>query len=613
MTDHATSSEAPRAMSHRKATMLKPQTSATRELVALDGLWRFALDSADVAEPWTAPLDTPLEAAVPASYNDLFTDPAIRDHVGWAWYQRTVRVPRGWAGERVIIRVDAATHEGVVYVNDAKVAEHVGGYLPFEADVTEHVTPGAEFRLTIGVNNELTMETIPPGVIEVAADGRRMQKYFHDFYNYSGLARSVWLASRPAVHVDDVTVVTELEGSTGVVRVDTVVAGDATVRATLRDASGAVVGSAEGESATIRVDDARLWQPGAAYLYDLTLEALVEGDVVDEYALPVGIRTIEVRGAEFLINGEPFYFTGFGKHEDTAVRGKGHDDAYLVHDFQLMDWIGANSFRTSHYPYAEEVLDFADRHGIVVIDETPAVGLNLGLIGGITGAPKLKTWSPETIGDAAQAAHAQVLRELVARDKNHPSVVLWSITNEPASNEDGAREYFEPLVQLTRELDPSRPVTFVNVMMAPAGTDLVADLFDVICLNRYYGWYTHTGDLVGAEAALEAELQQWESLYGKPLIMTEYGGDTMPGVHSVWDQPWSEEYQTALLDMFHRVHDRIPAMVGEQVWNFADFQTSPGIFRVDGNKKGVFTRDRKPKAAAHALRARWTALRDATS
>jgi beta-glucuronidase len=614
MTDHTTSTTEPsRATPRRKATMLKPQTSATRELVRLDGLWRFALDSADVPEPWAAPLDTPLEAPVPASYNDLFTDPRIREHVGWAWYQRSVRVPRGWAGDRVIVRVDAATHEGVVYVNDVKVAEHVGGYLPFEADITEHVTPGAEFRLTIGVDNELTMETIPPGTIEVAADGRRVQRYFHDFYNYAGLARSVWLASRPAVHVDDVTVVTELEGTTGIVRVDTVVSADAAVRATLRDASGTVVGTADGASATIRVADATLWQPGAAYLYQLTLEALVDGEVVDEYALPVGIRTIEVRGAEFLINGEPFYFTGFGKHEDTAVRGKGHDDAYLVHDFQLMDWIGANSFRTAHYPYAEEVMEFADRHGIVVIDETPAVGLNLGLIGGITGAPKLATWSPETIGDAAQAAHAQVLRELVARDKNHPSVVMWSITNEPASNEEGAREYFEPLVQLTRELDPSRPVTFVNVMMAPAGTDLVADLFDVICLNRYYGWYVNTGDLAAAEAGLETELRAWESLYGKPLIMTEYGADTMPGVHSVWDQPWSEEYQAAVLDMFHRVHDRIPALVGEQVWNFADFQTSAGIFRVDGNKKGVFTRDRKPKAAAHALRTRWTAMRDRAS
>ncbi|HEU4465500.1 MAG TPA: beta-glucuronidase, partial [Agromyces sp.] len=425
--------------------MLKPQTSATRELVNLDGLWRFAVDSPETPRPWAATLDTPLEAAVPSSYNDLFTDPAIRDHVGWVWYQRTVRVPRGWAGERVVVRVDAATHEGVVYVGDTEVARHVGGYLPFEADVTDLVEAGQEFRLTIGVNNELTMETIPPGVIEIGADGTRRQKYFHDFYNYAGLARSVWLSSRPQVHVEDVTVVTELDGTTGVVRYDAVVAGEGTIRATLRGADGSVVGSAEAAAASIMVDGATLWRPGAAYLYDLTLEALVDGEVVDEYTLPVGIRTVEVRGSDVLINGEPFYFTGFGKHEDSAVRGKGHDDAFLVHDFQLLDWIGANSFRTSHYPYAEEVLDFADRHGIVVIDETPAVGLNLGLIGGITGAPSLKTWSPETIGDAAQAAHAQVLRELVARDKNHPSVVMWSITNEPASNEEGAREYFEPL------------------------------------------------------------------------------------------------------------------------------------------------------------------------
>ena len=451
-----------------------------------------------------------------------------------------MRVPRGWAGERVIVRVDAATHEGVVYVNDVKVAEHVGGYLPFEADITEHVTPGEEFRLTIGVNNELTMETIPPGVIEVAADGRRQQKYFHDFYNYAGLARSVWLASRPAVHVADITVVTRLDGTTGTRRLPGRDRGR-------RRGAGATRGCLGRRRRGIRRGDRHARgrrRDALAAGRRLPLRPHGRGGrrrraSSTSYALPVGIRTLEVRGAEFLINGEPFYFTGFGKHEDTAVRGKGHDDAYLVHDFQLMDWIGANSFRTSHYPYAEEVMEFADRHGIVVIDETPAVGLNLGLIGGITGAPKLSTWSPETIGDAAQAAHAQVLRELVARDKNHPSVVMWSITNEPASNEEGAREYFAPLVELTRELDPSRPVTFVNVMMAPAGTDLVADLFDVICLNRYYGWYTHTGDLVGAEAALEAELRQWESLYGKPLIMTEYGGDTMPGVHSVFDQPWS--------------------------------------------------------------------------
>ncbi|MFH8250150.1 beta-glucuronidase [Microbacterium sp. B2969] len=588
--------------------MLKPRSTATRELVRLDGLWRFALDTAAGDAPWTATLDTPLEAPVPASYNDLFVDSAIRDHVGWVWYQRRVRVPRGWAGERVLVRVDAATHAGRVYIDDTLVVEHVGGYTPFEADVTDLVRPGEEFRLTIGVDNRLSNETIPPGAVTVDERGRKKQTYLHDFYNYAGLARSVWLYSAPAARVDDITVVTDVDGAAGVIGYEVVTSGDADVRVRILDAAGAEVGTADGARGEIRIVDVTLWQPGAAYLYELVAEVVQDGEVVDTYPLAIGVRTVKVEGNRFLINGEPFYFTGFGKHEDTAVRGKGHDDAYLVHDFELMKWIGANSFRTSHYPYAEEVLEYADRHGIVVIDETAAVGLNYSIIGGLLGGPIVPTFGPDQVNDKTQQAHAQAIRELIARDKNHPSVVMWSIANEPDSGVDESRPYFEPLATLARELDPTRPITFVNVMMAPVGTDKISDLFDVLCLNRYYGWYVDTGDLEAAEAHLEAELRGWEAAYGKPIIMTEYGADTVAGQHSVFAQPWTEEYQVAYLDMNHRVFDRIESFVGEQVWNFADFQTAVGIIRVDGNKKGVFTRDRKPKAAAHALRSRWTRL-----
>ncbi|WP_075736764.1 beta-glucuronidase [Streptomyces acidiscabies] len=581
--------------------MLKPRPSATRELVNLDGVWKFALDAEAGPTPWSAPLDTGLEAAVPASYNDLFTDPAIRDHVGWVWYQRTVRVPRGWSGERVFVRVDAATHEGCVYVDDVLVAEHVGGYTPFEADITQHTTPGAEFRLTIGVNNELTNTTVPPGRITVDHDGTRRQTYLHDFYNYAGLARSVWLHSVPATHITDVTVVTGLDGT---VAYEVSTSESAEVRVRVLDADGTEVAAADGATGTLRIPDVTLWRPGAAYLYDLVAE--IPG--TDVYQQPFGVRTVEVSGGQFLINGEEFYFTGFGKHEDTPVRGKGHDNAYLVHDFQLMEWVGANSFRTSHYPYAEEVLDFADRHGIVVIDETAAVGLNLAVEAGLLGTPPRPTFSPDTVNDTTRAAHAQAIRELIARDKNHPSVVMWSIANEPASNEEGAREYFEPLVELTRKLDPTRPVTYSAVMFATSENDRIADLFDVICVNRYYGWYVATGDLPTAARYLEGDLRAWAAKFGKPLLMSEYGADTLPGLHSVWDQPWTEEYQSDLLALHHRTFDRIPEVIGEHIWNFADFQTSHGIHRVDGNRKGVFTRDRRPKAAVYELRSRWLEL-----
>jgi len=143
-------------------------------------------------------------------------------------------------------------------------------------------------------------------------------------------------------------------------------------------------------------------------------------------------------------------------------------------------------------------------------------------------------------------------------------------------------------------------------MKATPELDVVSDLFDVLLLNRYFGWYVYPGDLDSAEQALESELRAWAQL-GKPIVMTEYGADTQAGLHSVVAEPWSEEFQIAFLDTYHRVFDRIDAMVGEHVWNFADFATRSGISRVDGNKKGVFTRDRRPKAAAHALRARWRA------
>ncbi|MDI3403400.1 beta-glucuronidase [Streptomyces cavernicola] len=590
--------------------MLRPQDTATRERKNLNGLWAFRLDAEGAGRSagwWRDGLPAAREMPVPASYNDIVPDLEVRDHVGDAWYQTTVRVPKGWAEERVVLRFDSATHRAVVWVNDTEVARHEGGYTPFEADVTAHVTPGEQARVTVVVNNELTWETVPPGRIEDTPRGRK-QKYYHDFFNYAGLHRSVWLYSTPAAHVSDITAVTGLEGAAGTVHytVASESAADQAVRVTLRDAEGVTVAEGEGAEGTLRVEDVHRWAPGDGYLYDLEAALVAsDGTVVDSYHQSVGVRTVEVDGTRFLINGEPFYFTGFGKHEDAAIRGKAHDDALMVHDFELMEWLGANSFRTSHYPYAEEVLDYADRHGVVVIDETAAVGINLGLAGGIFDDVKRVTFSDETMGEPLQRTHLQAIRELIARDKNHPSVVLWSIANEPESDTPESRKYFEPLFAEARRLDPTRPLGFVNVMLAPAGKCLVSDLADVVMVNRYYGWYVNTGDLETAEAELEKELRAWAEGQGKPIIMTEYGADTVSGLHSVVDMPWSEEYQDRLLAMYHRVFDRIDAVVGEQIWNFADFATSPGIFRVDGNKKGVFTRERRPKGTAFTLRRRW--------
>jgi beta-glucuronidase len=589
--------------------VLRPQDTATRERKPLTGLWRFRLDGAGegrAAEWFKRPLGDAREMAVPASFNDVAADPAVREYFGDVWYQTTVRVPRGWDGQRIVLHFESATHRATVWVNDAEVVSHEGGYTPFEAEVTEHVQAGEEARITVVVNNTLSFQTIPPGVVEDTPHGQRL-RYFHDFFNYAGIHRPVWLYATAPAHLSDITVVTGLEGANGSVeyRAEAQDADGAEVRVVLRDADGVEVASGTGASGTLTVENVHRWAPGDGYLYDLEVQlAGGDGELLDSYHQSVGVRTVAVDGIRFLINGEPFYFTGFGRHEDIPVIGKGHNDAFLVHDFELLKWVGANSFRTSHYPYSEDVLDYADRQGIVVIDETAAVGLNVNLSVDDPDARGSTTFSPDRVNDQTREAHVQAIRELVARDKNHPSVVLWSIANEPESDTEGAERYFEPLFPLTRELDPTRPVGFANLLTAPYGKCRVSQFGDVVMLNRYYGWYLNTGDLEAAEAVWEDELRGWAK-EGKPIIVTEYGADTYPGLHSLLPEPWSEEYQVAFLEMNHRVFDRFDAVVGEHVWNLADFATISGIARVGGNKKGVFTRDRQPKAAAHALRRRW--------
>ncbi len=254
--------------------MLRPKDTATRERRSLDGLWRFALDPEGAGRGegwWKRPLAGTREVPVPASYNDLFPDAAVRDHVGDAWYQTRFRVPAGWADRRVVLRFDAATHRAVVWLDDTQVAEHEGGYTPFEADVTALVQPGAEHRVTVVVNNVLSWQSIPPGNVEDTPDGPR-QRYFHDFFNYAGLHRSVWLSATPRRYIEDITVVTGLDGSTGTVGYEVEAAEDLEVRVALRDAAGAEVARATGAAGELTVADVHPWRPGEGYLYDLEVE-----------------------------------------------------------------------------------------------------------------------------------------------------------------------------------------------------------------------------------------------------------------------------------------------------------------------------------------------------
>src|SRR5256886_7027610 len=211
--------------------------------------------------------------------------------------------------------------------------------------------------------------------------------------------------------------------------------GDAEIHVSILDGAGKPVASSTGPADQLSIEHVHLWQPLHAYLYTCVVELWQHGQRIDTYEQPFGVRTVAVKDGKFLINGKPFYFKGFGRHEDSHVHGRGLDEVLNVKDLNLMKWIGANSFRTSHYPYSEEIMRLADREGFVVVDEVPAVGLHLNfgtMLGG--GSRTHKTW--EELG--TKEDHTQMIRELIALDKNNPCVGMWCIANEPSSQEESA-------------------------------------------------------------------------------------------------------------------------------------------------------------------------------
>ncbi|MDK9864815.1 MULTISPECIES: beta-glucuronidase [Staphylococcus] len=592
--------------------MLYPVINKYRSIIDLNGIWDFKIEGVDDQIDVTRPLDTDLVIAVPGSYNDQGVTSDIRNHVGNVWYERTFTIPNVLRNERVVLRFGSATHKATVYIDGKEVTSHQGGFLPFEVDFDSEFGSG-QHRLTVCVNNILDETTLPVGEYSetINNDGKIIKKNSpnFDFFNYAGLHRPVKIYTTPKVFIEDIEIVPEvLENSAKVQYKVTTNEAVPTIVVKLRDEKDNIVAETSGAEGIIEVDNLHLWQPLNAYLYHLEVTLLDNDQVIDTYAERFGIRSVEVREGQFLINGEPFYFKGFGKHEDAYYSGRGMNEVTNVLDFNLMKWIGANSFRTSHYPYSEEMMRLADEQGIVIIDETTAVGVHLNFSAILSGTTTRDTF--KEIG--TKEAHEAVIKDLIERDKNYACVVMWSVANEPASTEKGAKAYFEPLVNLARACDPQqRPVTIVTILTSQPDTCEVQDLVDVLCLNRYYGWYTQPGDLEAAKEALRTELDGWsEKQPGKPIMFTEYGADTIAGMHAINDELFTEEYQIRYYEANHEVIDNYPQFIGEQTWNFADFETSSGIIRVQGNKKGIFTRERRPKAVAHYFKKRWDNIPD---
>ncbi len=580
--------------------MLYPKMTESRMVFDLNGVWDFCLMDGE-AKGEIVPMP------VPSSYNDIYTGRGFADHVGNLYYRRTFTVSSRMLEKRLFLRFGSVTHKAEVWLNGTCLGKHSGGFLPFSFEITETAIAG-ENELEVIVNNIVDETTLPAGrMVHQKFPG--LPEEIHnlpnfDFYNYSGIMRPVCLYTAPGSYIEDISIYGKMDGS---FYWDVKANGEGTVSVRLLDAAGNEVATGEGFKGTGRIDQVQLWEPGHPVLYSLEVTLTGSDGEKDTYTEVFGFREVSIRDCRIHLNGKPVYLKGFGKHEDSPVHGRGFDMAYNVKDIGLLKWIGANSFRTSHYPYCEEMLQLCDREGILVIDEAPAVGLNAGFTAtGLLGGNPNGTWKLFKTAEH----HRQVLRDMVQRDKNHPCVIIWSVANEPASQEDGAKEYFEPLLNLVRELDEQkRPATLVTYEGSNPVSCKVAEICDLLIINRYRGWYDTEGNLRGAAALLKDELEGFHKRCpDKPIMLGEYGADTIAGFHDINARIFSEEYQVDFLRAYGEVFDSLPYITGEHVWNFADFATAENIKRVGGNKKGVFTRDRSPKMAAHFLKERWEGI-----
>ena len=596
-------------------SLLYPCESSARRVVSLDGMWRFAFDpqGQGVDKGWTMALPESITMPVPASFCDFFTDKDSREYCGDFWYETDFFVPGEWEGKDIAVRFGSVTHHARIFVNGVEVTAHEGGFLPFDAAVTDIVRYNQHNHLAVLANNELNETMLPAGRTTTLSNGKKMAMPYFDFYNYAGIHRPVKLMALPKERVLDFSVVHSLSGTAADVAYTVTTNGGHAVCVDVYDGAEKVA-HADGKSGTLHIENVKLWNVHAAYLYNFVIRITDGETVVDEYREKIGIRTFEIKDGNFLLNGKAVYLRGFGKHEDADLRGRGLDLATVKRDYELMKWIGANCFRTSHYPYAEELYQMADEEGFLVIDEVPAVGFmesTMNFLSASQGNGKKVGWFEKETTPQLLENHKAALIDMINRDKNHASVIAWSILNEPQCTSEGTEAYFKTLFDLAHEIDPQkRPRTYAIVMMSLPNNSKGQQFADVISLNRYYGWYVMGGmNIVDAEAAFRREMDGWSMvLHGRPMIFTEYGADTMPSEHKLPSVMWSQEYQNEYLDMNHAVFDSYDFVKGELVWNFADFQTTEGIMRVNGNKKGIFTRQRQPKDAAFHFRARWTSL-----
>jgi beta-glucuronidase len=519
---------------------------------------------------------------VPADWNTQRE--SLFFYEGPIWYERDFTYqPKEHT--RVFLNIGAANYKSWFWVNGQKVCEHEGGFTSFNCEVTAAIHAGGNF-VVVAVDNTRHEDGVPT-----------LQT---DWWNYGGLTRSVSLIEVPDAFIDQYDVhlsrapetkITphgndfgiigslQLAHIEGWVHVTGGQVGDKVqVEIPELNSKGSGVLDSDGRAKVLLVaSDIQRWSPETPKLYEVKIST-----ATDSLTDLIGLRTVETRGTQILLNGKPIFLRGISIHAEAPYRtGRANTDKDAE---TLLGWakeLGCNYVRLAHYPHDEFMLRAADRMGLLVWSENPVY------------------WALQFDNPHVLAKAEQQLDEEIGTSRNHASIILWSMANE-TPNTEARTKFIETLAVRARALDSSRLITAALLVRAEGQTKIVDDALgkalDVIGINEYIGWYEGTPET--------ADGTQWRIDYDKPLIVSEFGGGAKAGLHGGVNQRWTEEYQANIYRHQLKMLDRIPQLRGMSPWILMDFR-SPNRPLVgiqdEFNRKGLISGQGEKKQAFFVL------------
>ncbi len=554
-----------------------------RRSILLDGLWQFITDPEDQGK------NLGYEKGLPASAERRFvpsvfaSSPSLLGYEGVCWYGRSVYMEKG----TVRLHFCAVMTDCTVYLDGVQIGKHYGGFCEFEFVLP--IEREGEHMLVVSVDNRFDAYSIPQKVV--------------DWYHHGGITRSVTLEYLEGVAVMKNHMHYELSEDLSEACASFEIELFNACAEEKEEKVSVCLGGAEvvslpvrlkaGERRTyttesITVSDVRLWDVGAAELYELKTETGTD-DLIDR----VGFRKIEAIGYKIYLNGKPFMIKGVNRHEEHPDLGFAFPESMMERDLELMKDMCVNSVRGSHYPNARPFLDLLDERGMSFWSEIPFWGIG---------------FSAETVGDPIVVARGkEMMRDMVHYYYNHPSILIFGMHNEMPVSAESTLELTKSLYAFLKEKGGNRLITYATCYPLE---DICLAYTDLYCINDYHGWYKY--DLEGTAdyvKELHAHIEK-QGLPARPMIMSEFGAAAIYGKRDFDTEIWSENYQAKLLDYCIRLFFSDEKFAGCYIWHFADARTSfQNLNRARGfNNKGIFNEYRKPKLAYDAVKKAYSEL-----